>query len=365
MNGILRVAKLLARAIYAVLKALPVRRKVVLISRRTSKTSIDFRLIQKYLESHYPEYTVTILNHKMTNKLTHAFDILIEMYHLATARAVIVDSYVISVSILNHKDALIIVQIWHALGAIKEFGHAVVGRREGSSLKLAESMDMHRNYTYVTAGAAATVPVFAHAFNVRRDLIKPIGMPRVDYLLKSENQQKAIQAVRKKYGRRVGDKEIILYAPTFRKRGKISPQKLIDAIDTNAYALIIKQHPNDKTKIRRQKGVILETYFDTLDLLPAVDYVVTDYSALSFEAALLGKPLFFWAYDRKSYAIHRGFALDYDKEMPGVISTRASEIAQAIRNKQYDLKKIRQFARKYVTVQDGTSTERIVKLLNL
>ena len=41
------------------------------------------------------------------------------MYHLATSRACIVDTYIIPVSILKHRDELIIIQIWHALGAIK------------------------------------------------------------------------------------------------------------------------------------------------------------------------------------------------------------------------------------------------------
>lgn len=361
----LSVLKYIARFIYALLKLLPVRKKVVLMSRRQSQTSTDFRLVAEYIAANYPEYEVVILNHKMQNQYRHALDVMSEMYHLATAKAVVVDSYTISVSILHHRKSLIVVQIWHALGAIKEFGHQVIGRPEGSSREIADMMHMHQNYTYVTCGGKSTIPIFASAFDVDPDTVLPIGMPRVDYLLDPNGAQKASKEFIRKHARRTKGKKVILYAPTFRKKAKIYPTELIDTIDTDKYVLVVKQHQHDKTAILSTKGVIIENSMDVLDILPAVDYVITDYSATAFEAALLAKPLFFWAYDRKKYSHRRGFALDYDAEMPGVISTSAERITQAIENKEYDKKRIKAFAKKYVTVQDGTCTQRIVNLLEL
>ena len=135
----------MARIPYFFLKLLPARNKVVLISRQNSQTSIDFQLLEKEIKRQYPETKVVILNHFMSSKLAHIRDILIEEYHLATSRACIIDSYVIAVSILRHKKELTVVQIWHALGAIKQFGYMTLDKKAGHSSRVAHVMHMHGN----------------------------------------------------------------------------------------------------------------------------------------------------------------------------------------------------------------------------
>jgi ATP-dependent DNA ligase len=78
---------------------------------------------------------VVILNHKPKDKAYLILQVLNEMFHLATSKYCIIDSYVIPVSILKHRNKLVIIQIWHALGAIKKFGYASLGLKE-SDLKL-------------------------------------------------------------------------------------------------------------------------------------------------------------------------------------------------------------------------------------
>lgn len=353
-----------AFTIYAIFKLLPKQRKLVLISRLNTKTSIDFQQIVATAADIDPNLRVVVLNHKMSNRLLHVFEIIQEMYHLATAQACVVESYVISVSILKHRKSLVIVQIWHALGAVKAFGHMAIGRPEGSSAEIARLMNMHKNYSYVTVGSSKTIPIYAKAFNVDESIIKPIGMPRLDYLLNPRLQQQNIQAVRKHYNL-PADKKIILYAPTFRKRSKIPYDTLIDAIDLSRYTLIIKQHLHDKTHVEPRAGVIINKSYDILQLLPVADYVVTDYSAAVFEAALLKKPLFFWHFDEERYAKRRGFALDYVRELPGVKSSDIQKIVQAIDANDFNEHDIKAFADKYVTIQDGTSTKRLFDLLGI
>lgn len=359
---LLDLFKLISRIIYAALKLLPLQDKVVLISRKTRKPSIDFRLLKQEIHNRSPETQVVILNHRMNNKFQHALDVVQEMYHLATARASIIDSYVIAVSILDHRPELVVVQIWHALGAIKEFGYTVIGRREGSSQKIADTMHMHRGYTYVVAGGEATVPIYAQAFNVDPSIIKPLGMPRVDYLLDKSRQRKYRQKIERKYPQ-IKDKKVIFYAPTFRKRTRISPQPLIDSINYDKYVLILKQHDHDKTHIKKDKHIINDKAFSALQLLMVADYVVTDYSAVAFEAAVLDKPLFFWVYDIEKYRRRRGLALDYESEMPGVISSDPKRIVAAIEKEEYNLANLKKFKQEYVSVRDGTSTSKIIDLL--
>ena len=47
---------------------------------------------------------------------------------LATAEVCIVDGYCIPVSVLHHRKELRVVQVWHALGAIKKFGRQALSR---------------------------------------------------------------------------------------------------------------------------------------------------------------------------------------------------------------------------------------------
>ena len=354
-----------ARIPYAALKLLPIRNKVVLISRNNTTTSIDFHLLSLEIKRQSPNTKVVILNHYMKSKLGHIRDILVEMYHLATSRACIIDSYVIAVSILKHKKSLVIVQIWHALGAIKQFGYMTLDKKAGHSSRIAQIMNMHGTYSYITCGSDATKPIFAKTFNVSRRIIKPIGEPRVDYLLDQKIYAANRQKILAEYPQLKG-KKVVLYAPTFRRGRKIHPAKLIDQFDPHKYAVIIKQHRLDKTKLKPSNNIVqIKDEFDSLELLPIADYVITDYSALTFEAALLHKPLYFWTYDYDTYTQECGLAMDYQHEMPGVIAKRAKTIADAIKNNRYSPRKIAQFANKWIAVQDGTCTKKIVGLLGL
>ncbi len=348
--------------IYALLKLLPQQHKLVLISRLQNTSSIDFIEIQKQASQADPSLLVITLNHHMDSRLKHIFAILQEMYHLATAEACIVESYVISVSVLHHHKSLVVIQIWHALGAVKMFGHLAIGKPEGSSAEIARLMKMHRNYTYVTAGSAATIATYSKAFNVREDQIKTIGMPRVDYLLNPATNAQNIHAVRRKYAIAT-DKQVILYAPTFRKRHTVPYDELINAVDLSRYTLIIKQHPRDKTLLATdQTGVIVDQNFSLLELLPIADYVITDFSAAVFEAALLGKPLFFWLFDKDRYIKKRGLAIDNIAQLPGLQSSQIQDLTAAIAADRYDPQLVKDFADRYVTKQDGTSTKAILEL---
>lgn len=365
MKNFLLFSKVIARFIYFFLKLLPTQNKVVLISRFNKTTSIDFKLIEEEIKQVSPNTSIKILNHKLRNKFLLICDVLIEMYHLATSKAAIIDSYVIPVSILNHKKNLIIIQIWHALGAIKKFGHASLNTKEGASTKTAQIMDMHKNYNYVIASGKETVPFYAKAFNIDESKIKVFGMPRVDYLNNENVKNKIIKEIYKVYPT-LKEKKNILYVPTFRKNQTIPYNDIINKINFSKYNLIIKKHISDPSEIKTDKNIILDYKFDSIDMLFVSDYVITDYSAIAFEAAFLNIPTFFFIYDIEKYKKNRGLFINMtNEEVSGFISTRPNEIIKAIEENIYDLSKVKNFKKKYVSNTNGNSTKYIVKLLNL
>lgn len=356
--------KLYARLIYALLKILPIRNKVVMISRRNLKPSIDFELLRREIYKTDQKTKVVILNHRVNNKLLYFFQFFREMYHLATSNACITDSYIITISILKHKKQLKIIQIWHALGAIKKFGYAILDKPEGSSKEIARIMDMHKNYSYIICGSEEMTPYFADAFGVDEKNILPYSLPRVDYLLDINNINSIKDKIFNTY-RGLKDKKTILYAPTFRKNVRLEVNELIKQVDFSKYNLIIKKHPIDNTVINKEKHVIVDENYDVIDLLTVADYVITDYSAVIFEASILEIPQFFYVYDIDNYKNNRGFFIDFHNEIPGFISRDAEEIIRAIENNNYDLKKIKRFKEKYISVLDRTSARKIITLIKV
>ena len=370
MTIVVKTGKFIASIIYSIIKLFPVKNKITLISRQSNTPSIDFILLEEEIKRQNNKCKVVVLTKKMGNglleKVAYCLHMLKQMYHIATSRGVIVDSYCIPISIFKHRKNLIIIQVWHALGAIKKFGYASLGKEEGSSEQTAKLMDMHKNYTYVISGSKEMIPFFAEAFNVDKKIIKPYSMPRVDYLL--NNKKNKSTEIKKKIFKEyemLKRKKNILYAPTFRTDCPMQAEDLIKNIDFEKYNLIIKKHPEDKAKIESSKNIIVDKKFGVMDLLFVSDYLISDYSAVAFEASVLSVPMFFYVYDIEKYKNNRGLFVDYYREMPGIISKNAKDIINAIETNNYSDKKIEEFRKKYVSVLDATSTNKIINLLGV
>ena len=134
----------------------------------------------------------------------------------------------------------------------------------------------------------------------------------------------------------------------------------------DGYVLLIKQHPltadafrirNDGFAFDISKDVAIET------ALCAADLVITDYSSLIFEYALLERPMIFFSYDLAEYEDARSFYFGYEGFVPGEIVNSTEEIIGEIRRLEtdFDVERIRRFRQDYMCACDGKSTERIIK----
>ena len=85
--------------------------------------------------------------------------------------------------------SLTIIQIWHALGAIKKFGYQTLNREGGRNEKIARLMEMHRNYDYVLCASEATKQLYAEAFDISPDRIIITGIPRIDAILEANTEE--------------------------------------------------------------------------------------------------------------------------------------------------------------------------------
>ena len=347
------------RCIYAPMKLRRTKNRITIISRQSRKMSLDVTLLSDYLRRNYPDVEcvvmVRFIEEGLGSRIGYCFHMLSQMWTIAASKVVVLDGYCICASVLDHKPDLVIVQMWHALAAIKKFGYQTLDKDGGHSSRTAEIMRMHRNYDHVLATSEFVGEEFCAGFNVTSDKIRLLGLPRIDRLIeaKADNPDSAEfrQKVREEYGVSE-EQEIVLYAPTFRKGRAVEVSSLREALEGSNFRLIIKLHP-----LYDEEGVSDRKY-STYEWLRACDRVITDYSALGVEASLTDKPVYFYVYDIDEYRKQTGLNVDPLIEMPGASSKDAGQLAQMMAQ-PYDYDALRAFRNKYVSVDTENCTKQL------
>lgn len=352
--------------IYGILKLFPTREnKVLFLSRQSNELTQDFQDTQKLLLEKRPDAEIVTLCHRLEGEKSggltaFAVSTLKSMYHMATSSVCVLDAYWPAVSILNHKKSLTVIQMWHALGKIKQSGYQTLGRESGRSAETARLMKMHENYDYIIAGGKAWNPYYCLSFNTTEDKLVNCGLPRIDHLLNTAEASRA--KVMSAYPE-FKDKTVVLYAPTFRRNIELHWEELADRLTKEGnIALIVKGHPNQQLSTENP-AVYTCPEFKAVDLLSACDYLVTDYSAIAIEGAVLERPTYYYVYDYEEYREKNGMNIDLFETMPGCVFRNAEDLAEAIVRGEYNYKALEDYRAKYLPENLGTSTEQIVKLI--
>lgn len=321
-----------ARLKYAVLKLLPVRHRVVMMSRQSDVPSRDFRMLAAELKRQDPSLEVVMhcrFVHKgLVARAAYLVDVIVQMYLLATSEACIADGYILPVSVLDHRAGFTVIQMWHALGAVKKFGYQSVGRTAGRAPALAAVMRMHRNYDFVICGGDESISAFAEAFDVDPAIVLPLGLPRIDDLLAHAQQPDGVTLARLEElspGFLAGGAVRVLYAPTFRRHRPPSLDEVVRRFGGEGYVLMVKAHELDRVCVAGTRAIDVSA-IDVQDLLPACDVVITDYSAVAFEAAVLAKPVLFYVHDHDEYVVDNGLNIDPLADLSSVSSRDIDEI---------------------------------------
>ena len=374
MRILITAAIYVARALYAVLELLPRRRKVLMLSRQADTPSRDFVLLAEDLKRSDPSLEIVMrcrfIKRGLAARVAYLGEVLVQMYHLATASVCVLDGYSIPLSILNHRGELFVVQLWHALGGFKQFGYQSIGQPGGRSAAVARSMHMHRNYDVVLCGGVGSVETFAAAFDVAANSVLPLGLPRVDYLRQldaakdSAAPPAALESLRSRYPRLADQsKTIVLYAPTFRWHMKAAYEEVARAFAArDAFTLIIKPHDLESATMN-DAHVVDATGVGVLDLLPICDVVLTDYSAVAFEAACIEKPVFYYVYDIDEYRAAPGLNIDPLEVLPSVSSRSIDELVGRIETLDYNAEAAAAFRESFVPPRDVACTPRITQLI--
>lgn len=370
---IITLGKIFLNFIYCIMKVMPTKNQIVFISMQSDYPSLDFKLLKDEIEARNSNIKLVFLSKKMESALSKKTDyikyvfnmigyVFKAMYYLATSKVCIAESYCVPISILKHKENLKVVQIWHASGAVKKFGYQALDTEEGKSRDVAKLMCMHKNYDYVIAPSDITKHIFSEAFNIQEEKIVKLGLPRLEYITNKKYDKS--EEIYTEYPE-LKNKKVILYVPTFRKGKNVDLSEVLNySLDKEKYKLIIKLHPLENANIPDEYKI--NSKYTSYDLIKIADYIITDYSILSIEASILGKPIFLYLYDWEEYNQNRGLNIDLNKELKTFTSKSFNDIMRKIENNDFDINEIIKYKEKYIEVDTNNTIEKLIDfILNL
>ena len=292
---------------------------------------------------------------------------------VATSRVVIVDDYFFPIYPVKKRSGVTIIQVWHACGAFKRFGRATMESEWGADEAFLKLVPIHSNYDLTLVSSASIAQVYADAFGQPVEKITAaFGIPRTDALVLSPRRDATEREVRARLGL-TDSRTTILYAPTFRgadMKGAAAPELLDIAVLFRAlgdeYRLILRLHPFVKLAMRipdEAKDFVVDASRepDVNEVMLAADILVTDYSSIIFEYALLNRPMAFLAPDLAAYERERGFFFDYRSGVPGPVVETTEQLITWVNAKAFDLPRVAKFATASFDVMDGNATERLVE----
>lgn len=210
------------------------------------------------------------------------------------------------------------------------------------------------------------------------------GSPRVDMLINNRTECRA--KFRTKYGLAEYTK-LLLYAPTFRSGSQgtsrsiakqdIMPDfgRLKEALDkkfSSKWAVVLRLHPQ-LTARHIEAGLSGDNNFvidasredDMSEVLGACDVLLSDYSAMSFDASYMHLPVFLYVPDLQEYIDERGGLMWKLDELPFIKAGSDEKLFQAIANFDgYDYEKeVSAFLSVHEILEDGKASQRVTDII--
>lgn len=338
--------------------------KRILLASNT-KSSLHGNLLYIYDELKNYDYDIKILlDEGGLKKIKYRIKLL---YYVATSKYILIDDFFPVMYVLKIRKGTKFIQVWHALGAYKKVGYSRTDIGNKNSIT-------HKNYTDTIVSSDEVIENYAEAFGISRDRVHALGIPRTDLFFNQEEMDNVKKEVYKKYHFLKG-KRVILFAPTFRGKGRKSahyPEEYINLdmiykkLDKDDI-FILKLHPFTKNKLEireeyKDKIIDLHDYCDINDLLLITDLLITDYSSVIFEYAFLEKPIIFYVPDLDEYDGSRSFYYDYEDYMYGTVAKNCEQLVEFIANKNVDINtnKLIKFKERFLNRCDGNSSKRFV-----
>lgn len=285
---------------------------------------------------------------------------------------------------LKKHDKTKYIQTWHGT-PLKKLGLDMDYLNMSGNTDIEEYKKAFKNNTrvwdYLISQNSYSSEIFKRAFAFNKEMLE-IGYPRNDILI-NKNKEEDINKIKEKLDL-PKDKKIILYAPTWRDdeyydKGEykfateMDFDKMYEELK-DEYTLIVKFHYLVKENINWDKYnnfvIQCDADWDIQELYLISDIMITDYSSVMFDYALLKRPMIFYAYDLENYKNNlRDFYFDMVSEVPGPIIEDNKDLVDYIKNidiNQYNEEygeKYKKFNEKFNQFDKGTACKEVINLM--
>ncbi|WP_217586467.1 CDP-glycerol glycerophosphotransferase family protein [Lentibacillus saliphilus] len=367
------------RIIFTFFKLFPQEKKTVCVvsfgdnvfytARALKEVSNEDIIVLKDRQCNYP-FDSTI-DKVIPFDIRHPFAYFQSIYHLATASTVMVDNYFGFLAAVEFRSKTTCVQLWHAVGALKQFGLMEPSISKRSDRAIDRFKRVYSTFNYVTVGSEKMAEIFRQSFSLDPDRIVRTGIPRTD-MFYNEMEKKRLQTDLAQKWPIIKNKKVILYAPTFRSEELNHFQIQLDIEQMyrelgEEYVLFIKNHPAVTYNLDQKFSsfvVDVSNYYDANHILLLTDILISDYSSIPCEYALLDKPMIFYAYDLQSYKKKSGLLPNFEQEIPGPIVQNTDDIIHWIKNQKFDQAAIKRFANMWNRYSKGASSMNVATLIH-
>lgn len=288
----------------------------------------------------------------------------VQAYHVATSKYIFLNDNFMPLAKLNFKKETVITQLWHAEGVFKRFGFHIPQPDDIRALE----REGNKKLSYVVCSSEQVADIYAEAFDVPKKKVLPLGAPRTDWFFKDINEKRLRDDFDRKYTECKG-KKLVLYAPTFRD-DEADDKNILDSLDINAFnerfpdsRLLIRLHPQVHSSSADLDGATdLNGYGDVRKLIRIADVLITDYSSICMDFALLEKPVYFYAFDLEKYNSDRAFYYDYESYVPGPVARDFQTLLNLMNSNVYKTYEKRRdgFVQKNFGTPDGNASKRVV-----
>jgi CDP-glycerol glycerophosphotransferase len=166
----------------------------------------------------------------------------------------------------------------------------------------------------------------------------------------------------------------LLYAPTHRDDLEYVP--LLDVAKLSArlgpaWVVLLRRHHSYDAEpgllASQAAGLVLDvsSYASAEELCIASDLLVTDYSSIMFDYAILNRPIVIHAPDWELYRAARGVYFDLIAEPPGVVTRTDDELAEALLSgaawSEEAARRREAFRRRFCSLETGQAAEGVVR----
>ncbi|MGL5417383.1 MAG: CDP-glycerol glycerophosphotransferase family protein [Clostridium sp.] len=331
-------------------------RLITYISYKSNEIPRNFKLISKNINNKEikEKFLISKFENNFKGKIKYFLEVIKQIYYIRRSKVVIIDSNNITVSNVKKKETKVI-QIWHACGAIKKFGNDYKRKYK------------IENYDYIITASSKNKKSFSSAFGVNEEQIKVLGYPSCDYMFNKKTVEKYKSQMIKKIGNSY--KKIVLYAPTFRGEAIYNMRDVninlnqISAQLGEKYLIIYKGHPLISKRSLKGNQIIDLSNENIYKLFAVADVLISDFSSVIYEFAVLEKPIICHVPDLNEYEVERGLYCDYKKFAPGKITYNEKELIDCILNEEFEEEKMKKLRENFFDYKDAKSSKRIADFI--